>query len=102
MNEREQPVAKDPNKAPNKESDAQKKKGDAKTAESEGVQELVDAEHEQGFRGTKVDPTPNHAYTVEGVTSGEPTPETDKGAAAEARERGEALREVEAGKPADE
>jgi len=42
---------------------------------------------EAGFFGHLADPTPNHAYTVEGVTAGEPTPETDAGAkeAAEAR-----------------
>ncbi len=41
------------------------------------VQKQVDKENEQGFIGTEVDPTPNSAYTVAGVTSGEPTPETD-------------------------
>jgi hypothetical protein len=34
-------------------------------------------EEKQGFRGQEVDPTPNEAYTVAGVTSGAPTPETD-------------------------
>lgn len=47
------------------------------------VQENVDAETEQGFRGVEVDPTDNEAYTVSGVTSGAPTPETDAGAADE-------------------
>ena len=41
------------------------------------MQEVVNAIHEDGFWGTKVDPTPNHHYSVEGVTSGLPTPETD-------------------------
>lgn len=41
------------------------------------VQEQVDTETEQGFRGVKVDPTPNENYTVAGVTSGAPVPETD-------------------------
>lgn len=50
------------------------------------VQKTVDAETDQGFRGTAVDPTPNHAYTAEGVAAGEPTPETDEKAAAKARE----------------
>jgi hypothetical protein len=50
------------------------------------VQEKVDAENEQGFRGTRVDPTPLENYTLEGVTSGKPTPETDEKAAAKARE----------------
>lgn len=32
----------------------------------------------QGFRGTEVDSTPNENYTVAGVTSGKPTPETER------------------------
>lgn len=40
------------------------------------VQATVDAEEEQGFRGTNPDPTPNAAYTVSGVLAGTPTPET--------------------------
>jgi hypothetical protein len=56
--------------------------GDRSTAE---VQEKVDAEQAQGFRGIEVDPTPNENYTVAGVTSGAPTPETDDGAAEAAR-----------------
>lgn len=35
---------------------------------SNQVQQKVDAEQEKGFRGTKVDPLPNEAYTVAGVT----------------------------------
>ncbi len=56
--------------------------GDPAAAE---VQEVVEAEQEKGFRGVEVDPTPNEAYTVAGVTSGQPTPETDKDTAEEAR-----------------
>jgi hypothetical protein len=41
------------------------------------VQQQVDAEEEQGFRGEKVDPTPNEHYTVAGVLADKPTPETD-------------------------
>jgi len=55
--------------------------GDLGAAE---VQAKMDQETEQGFRGVKVDPTPNENYTVSGVTSGAPTPETDADAAAEA------------------
>jgi hypothetical protein len=33
---------------------------------------------EAGFFGKRVDPTPNHAYTVEGAGAGEATPETDE------------------------
>lgn len=50
-------------------------------AENAEVQATVDEETEQGFRGTKVDQTPNENYTVAGVTSGAPTPETDADAA---------------------
>ncbi len=57
-------------------------KADKSTAE---VQEQVDRENAQGFRGVEVDPTPNENYTVAGVTSGAPTPETDDDAAEEAR-----------------
>lgn len=41
------------------------------------VQANVDEETEKGFRGIKVDPTPNENYTVAGVLDGKPTPETD-------------------------
>lgn len=64
-------------------AETKKAKGDHGQKE---VQDRVDAENEQGFRGVKVDPTPNEAYTVAGVTSGDPTPETDEKAAAEAKE----------------
>jgi hypothetical protein len=46
---------------------------------------VIGQEIEQGFRGTEVDPTPNENYTVAGVTSGAPTPETDVDSAVEAR-----------------
>lgn len=42
----------------------------------ERVQEIVDKEVEQGFRGVKTDPTPNEHYTLAGVAEGLPTPET--------------------------
>jgi hypothetical protein len=59
---------------------------DEKKAEktAQVVQEIIDKETEQGFRGVKIDPTPNEAYTVGGVLSGAPTPETDHDAAVEA------------------
>ena len=41
------------------------------------VQQRVEKEQEQGFRGLGTDPTPNENYTVKGVTQGKPTPETD-------------------------
>jgi hypothetical protein len=46
----------------------------------------ADKEAEQGFRGVETDPTPNENYTVAGVTSGAPTPETDKAHAEEVRQ----------------
>lgn len=45
-----------------------------KASSTEGQMEM---ETRQGFRGTEVDPTPNENYTVAGVISGAPTPETD-------------------------
>jgi hypothetical protein len=63
-----------------------KKSAASDDAGASNVQEKMDADLEQGFRGTAVDPTPNEAYTVAGVTSGMPTPETDADAAKAARE----------------
>lgn len=40
------------------------------------VQETFDAASERGFFGQKADPTPRENYTLRGVTSGKPTPET--------------------------
>jgi hypothetical protein len=56
---------------------------DASVAE---VQANVDEITEQGYQGTRTDPTPLENYTVEGVISGAPTPETDADAAAKAAE----------------
>ena len=55
------------------------------------VQKNVDEENAQGFRGVRVDPTPLENYTVDGVTSGAPTPETDESAAEEARKASRGL-----------
>lgn len=52
---------------------------------AEAVQEATDRAEDRGFLGVETDPTPNSAYTVAGVLAGEPTPETDPDAAAEAR-----------------
>lgn len=43
------------------------------------VQEKMDKEQANGFRGLAADPTPNENYTVAGVTSDAPTPETHFG-----------------------
>lgn len=56
----------------------------ATEASAKQVQEAVDKETDQGFSGVEVDPTPNENYTLKGVTSGKPTPETDPKAAEKA------------------
>ncbi|HEX4811689.1 MAG TPA: hypothetical protein VFV66_02910 [Nonomuraea sp.] len=61
-------------------------------AAAEQVQDAVDVETSQGYRGEEVDPTPNENYTVAGVTSGKPTPETDEKQAAKAAEAASAAR----------
>lgn len=68
---------------------AEKKTDDLGQAE---VQKRFDEEAAQGLSGVEVDPTPNENYTVAGVTSGKPTPETDPKAAekADAASRGAA------------
>lgn len=66
-------------------------KADTAKAEAgeESVQSIVDEETRKGFRGVAeaVDPTPNENYTVAGVTSGKPTPETDEEQAKKAGSR---------------
>jgi len=59
---------------------------DKEPKDNKEVQEKVNDETEKGYRGTVLDPTPNENYTIAGVTSGKPTPETDEKLAAEARQ----------------
>lgn len=76
-------------------SDAGRKaKADAVAADTSiaDVQAQADADIARGYRGVEVDPTPNEAYSVAGVTSGAPTPETDDDQAEEARRH---LRDVQ-------
>lgn len=61
----------------------QQNKDDAGQAE---MQRLADEAAEKGYIGESVDPTPDANYTLGGVTSGAPTPETDAKAEAEARQ----------------
>lgn len=72
--------------ATKKDNEATIAEGDeaAKDLGADEVAEKLQEEQEQGFRGVAVDPTPNENYTVEGVTSGKPTPETDDDARADA------------------
>lgn len=51
------------------------KKSDSPEAAVAGSQEAADVETEQGFRGDKVDPTPDEHYAVSGVLAGKPVPE---------------------------
>lgn len=45
------------------------------------IQARVDEAEDKGHLGVKPSPVPNTNYTVAGVTSGKPTPETDADAA---------------------
>lgn len=55
------------------------------------VQKRFDEAAEKGYLGVETDPTENVAYTVAGVTSGQPTPETDEGQRKEVRDYQEDL-----------
>jgi hypothetical protein len=73
---------------------------DGASAGQDQVDEQLAREQEQGYRGMKVDPTPDAAYTVAGVTAGMPTPETDAAQAAEAEAYAEQVGEtLGAGEP---
>lgn len=43
------------------------------------VQAKFDEAEEKGYFGHTPDETPNENYTLKGVTSGKPTPETERG-----------------------
>jgi hypothetical protein len=66
------------------ESDAKSKQdeglADAKEATKQ-VDEVVEEEHDKGFRGTEVDMTPNEHYTVTGDASQTPEAQEDPVAA---------------------
>jgi hypothetical protein len=72
---------------PENSPEGQKAKADAAAADKSTAeaQAKVDEDQARGFRGVEVDPTPNENYTIAGVTSGAPTPETDDNAAETAR-----------------
>ena len=65
------------------------------------VQERVDAEEAQGFRGQNVDPTPNENYSME-TPPDAPTPETDAKLAAEAKAAVDGNRLVNTDTPSNE
>lgn len=58
------------------EGQAAKADAEANAPGAAEVQHAMDKATEQGFIGVEVDDTPNENYTVAGVTSGAPTPET--------------------------
>lgn len=58
---------------------AKKKDDQATDASATQVQKAVDEAEAKGYIGTTPDETPNENYTVAGVTSGKPTPETERG-----------------------
>ncbi len=59
--------------------------GSTKDVGQAEVQHAFDEANAKGYFGSVADPTPNENYTVSGVTSGAPTPETDEKAADAAR-----------------
>ncbi len=69
----------------NEKKSSQKAASASTDAGQDEVQARVDDANEQGYFGDVPDPTPNENYTVAGVTSGKPTPETDEKLRAEAR-----------------
>ena len=67
----------------NKPKDIDTTAGDQpKDAASKRVQDATDKANAKGYLGISTDPTPNENYTIQGVTSGKPTPETDPAQAA--------------------
>lgn len=72
--------------AANKDESKQKAADTDVAASVAEVQANMDEINDQGYHGYRVDPTPLENYTVAGVTSGAPTPETDADAAAKAAE----------------
>jgi hypothetical protein len=74
-----------------KAAEAQRKDAGLPSAQADAgaaqVQEMFDRAEEKGYLGDAPDPTPNEHYTVKGVTSGKPTPETDPELAAKVQRR---------------
>ncbi len=60
------------------EGQAAKAEAEANAPGAAEVQSAMDKATQQGFIGVETDDTPNENYTIAGVTSGAPTPETDK------------------------
>jgi len=60
-------------------TDAKTKAARTADAGQAEVQAKFDEANEKGYFGTTPDDTPNENYTLKGVTSGKPTPETERG-----------------------
>lgn len=58
---------------------ADKKTNPADKVGADEVQAKFDEANEKGYFGSSPDETPRENYTLQGVTSGKPTPETDRG-----------------------
>lgn len=54
-------------------------KKNADDAGQDEVQRKFDEAAEKGYFGKSPDSTPRENYTLQGVTSGKPTPETERG-----------------------
>lgn len=59
-------------------SQSQKKASASTDGGKQQLQQVFDEAQEKGYFGVTPDVTPNANYTVKGVTSGAPTPETDE------------------------
>ncbi|MBA3781187.1 MAG: hypothetical protein H0X12_04945 [Nocardioides sp.] len=57
---------------------AEKKNSSTDDAGQAEVQAKFDEAAEKGYFGTSPDETPPENYTLQGVTSGKPTPETER------------------------
>jgi hypothetical protein len=57
---------------------AEKKSSSTDSGEAQ-VQAAFDEANEKGYFGETPDTTPNENYTLKGVTSGKPTPESERG-----------------------
>jgi hypothetical protein len=55
------------------------KKNSSDDSSAGRVRAAFDEANEQGFFGQSPDNTPRENYTLKGVTSGKPTPETERG-----------------------
>lgn len=58
---------------------AEKKTNSSDDLGASEVQARFDEANDKGYFGETPDATPNEAYTLKGVTSGQPTPETERG-----------------------